>query len=315
MPDIKWIKVVVDLFEDEKILLIDLEEDRDSILLIWFKLLCLAGKQNNDGVFMLNNIPLNSDMLAAIFHRPPEIVRRALVLFRSYGMITEKDGVLSLTNWDKHQSIAKTEKTREKTRQRVAKHRQNADVTHDVTHDVTLCNADVTHDVTLCNATEREEEEEREIEEDIDISSSIEDDIPRPRNDSVRDFVDSFNEICTALPRVLSVSESRKKKINARLKDMSGDIEACRKVFKRVQASEFLSGRSGKWTASFDWLICASNWTKVVEGNYDDAPETHGGQRYAPTFDITEIESVLDQEWIGDAARRGIIPGTEDSDE
>ncbi len=48
---VKWIKIVTDIFDDEKILLIESLPDADSIIVIWFKLLCLAGKQNNSGVF------------------------------------------------------------------------------------------------------------------------------------------------------------------------------------------------------------------------------------------------------------------------
>ena len=49
MADVKWIKIATDIFDDEKILLIESLPEADSIIVIWFKLLCLAGKQNNSG--------------------------------------------------------------------------------------------------------------------------------------------------------------------------------------------------------------------------------------------------------------------------
>ena len=55
MAEIKWIKIVTDIFDDEKILLIESLPEADSIIVCWFKLLCLAGKQNNSGVLMLND--------------------------------------------------------------------------------------------------------------------------------------------------------------------------------------------------------------------------------------------------------------------
>lgn len=55
MSDVKWIKITTDIFDDEKILLIESMPDADSIIVIWFKLLCLAGKMNNSGVFTLND--------------------------------------------------------------------------------------------------------------------------------------------------------------------------------------------------------------------------------------------------------------------
>ena len=61
---LKWIKIVTDIFDDEKILLIEQLPDADSVIVIWFKLLCLAGKQNNGGVFIMNNrVPYTLQML------------------------------------------------------------------------------------------------------------------------------------------------------------------------------------------------------------------------------------------------------------
>jgi len=42
MGDVKWIKIVTDIFDDEKIRLIDALPDNDTILVIWFKLLVQA---------------------------------------------------------------------------------------------------------------------------------------------------------------------------------------------------------------------------------------------------------------------------------
>ena len=55
MAEVKWIKIATDIFDDEKILLIESMPDSYAITTAWFKLLCLAGKQNNDGVFIMND--------------------------------------------------------------------------------------------------------------------------------------------------------------------------------------------------------------------------------------------------------------------
>ena len=62
----KWIKITTDIFDDEKILLIESLPDAYSIIVVWFKLLCLAGKQNNSGVFMMGRIAYTDKMLATI---------------------------------------------------------------------------------------------------------------------------------------------------------------------------------------------------------------------------------------------------------
>lgn len=124
MAEVKWIKIVTDIFDDEKILLIETLPDADALIVIWFKLLCLAGKQNNSGVFLMNNkIPYTEEMLAAILRRPINTVKLALQTFENFGMIEIVDGVITIPNWDKHQNLQKLEMVREQTRKRVAKHR------------------------------------------------------------------------------------------------------------------------------------------------------------------------------------------------
>lgn len=82
MAEVKWIKITTDVFDDEKILLIESMPSADSIITIWFKLLILAGKQNNNGVFMMSNkLPFTDEMLATIFRRDLNTVRLALKTF------------------------------------------------------------------------------------------------------------------------------------------------------------------------------------------------------------------------------------------
>lgn len=125
MADVKWIKILTDIFDDEKMLLIESMPEADSIIVIWFKLLCLAGKQNNSGVFMLNDkIAYTDEMLATVFRRPLNTVRLALKTFEAYGMIEIVDTVYTIPNWEKHQSLDKLETAKEKNRQRVAAYRE-----------------------------------------------------------------------------------------------------------------------------------------------------------------------------------------------
>ena len=106
MTDVKWIKIVVDIFDDEKTLLIEAMPESDAMIVIWFKILCLAGKQNNGGVLMLNNrVAYTDEMLATIFRRPLSTVRLALSTFESLGMIEIVSGAVTIPNWGKHQNL------------------------------------------------------------------------------------------------------------------------------------------------------------------------------------------------------------------
>lgn len=99
MAEVKWIKITTDVFDDEKILLIESMPSADSIITIWFKLLILAGKQNNNGVFMMSNkLPFTDEMLATIFRRDLNTVRLALKTFEEFGMIEVVDNVITIPN-------------------------------------------------------------------------------------------------------------------------------------------------------------------------------------------------------------------------
>lgn len=122
--EVKWIKIVTDIFDDEKILLIESMPDADAIIVIWFKLLCLAGRTNTMGVLLLNErIPYNDEMLAHIFRRPLNTVRLALRTFEQYGMIEIVNNTITIPNWTKHQQLESLEKRREYQRNLMAKRR------------------------------------------------------------------------------------------------------------------------------------------------------------------------------------------------
>ena len=111
MGNVKWIKITTDIFDDEKILLIESLPEADSIIVIWFKLLCLAGKMNNSGVFVMNDkVAYTDKMLATIFRRKESTVKLALETFQKFGMIEIVDDVITIPNWGKHQNLDSLEK-------------------------------------------------------------------------------------------------------------------------------------------------------------------------------------------------------------
>lgn len=125
MSDVRWIKITTSVFDDEKIKLIETLPDADMIIVIWFKLLSLAGRCNDCGmVYLTRDVPYNDEMLSTIMRRPVNTVRLALHEFCKLGMIEIHDNFISIVNWDKHQNIDGLEKMREKTRKRVQNFRE-----------------------------------------------------------------------------------------------------------------------------------------------------------------------------------------------
>ena len=172
MSSVKWIKIVTDIFDDEKILLIESLPGSDSIIVIWFKLLCLAGKNNNSGVFLLNDrIPYTEEMLATIFRKEVNTVRFALKTFSDFGMIELINNVITIPNWNKHQTLDAYEKKKERDRiyqkEKRAKQKlliESSKKSSDKSNDNS---SDTSSDVV---ALEEDKEKEEEREEDIDIN-------------------------------------------------------------------------------------------------------------------------------------------------
>lgn len=124
MADVKWIKITTNIFDDEKIRVIETMPEGDTIIVIWFKLLCLAGKTNANGYFMLNDeIAYTEEMLVAILNRPLRVVKLALDTFKAYKMIEVIDNILCLPNWEKHQNIEGLDKIREQGKIRQQRYR------------------------------------------------------------------------------------------------------------------------------------------------------------------------------------------------
>ena len=172
MADVKWIKITTDIFDDEKILLIESLPDANAIIVVWFKLLCLAGKMNNSGVFvMTNRIAYTDKMLATIFRMKETTVQLALQTFEQFGMVKIIDGVITIPNWEKHQNLGKLEQAREQTRARVEKHREKQKLLANSNVDCNAtCNADCNVTVTECNADRIDKEKEEDKRKEIYIS-------------------------------------------------------------------------------------------------------------------------------------------------
>ena len=159
ISDVKWIKITTNMFDDEKIKLIESMPDKDAILVIWVKLLIQAGKTNINGYVMLNeNIPYTDEMLATIFNRPLNTVRLALKTFEDFGMIEMDDQGIFISNWGKHQSIDKLNKIKEQRRLRQEKHRKKKKLLEKGKK------GNVT--VTLSNGTDIELELDKELDKD-----------------------------------------------------------------------------------------------------------------------------------------------------
>lgn len=100
-----------------------------------------------------------------------------------------------------------------------------------------------------------------------------------------------FNSVCNSLDPVKSLSDYTKRMLlQLMAQNENFDFE---KLFERVEQSDFLTGRNGRWSkggnkASFEWIIRPDNVNKILSGKYDNkepAKNTEGdGGSYDDPF-------------------------------
>lgn len=98
-----------------------------------------------------------------------------------------------------------------------------------------------------------------------------------------QELVELFHRHLPMMPRVMKLSDARRKVLNARWREVVADagvvgdapdaraaaLEWFELFFRRCAESRFLTGRNSAWRASFDWLLAPGNFLKAAEGNYD----------------------------------------------
>lgn len=261
MADMKWIKITTDIFDDEKILLIESLPNAYAIITCWFKLLCLAGKQNNGGVFMIGQIAYTEKMLATIFRMKEATVTMALQTFQQFGMVEIIDGVITIPNWGKHQNLDAYEQKKERDRAYQAERRRKQKLLVQKSSDSQTTGSS---DVANNRSIEEEKEEDKEIDKEKDYVTC-------------KQVIALYHSVCTSYPSVKTLSEARRKAIKARLKIYS--LDDFRTLFEKAEASAFLKGGNDRnWTANFDWLIQDANMAKVIDGNYDKQQRPKGSK-------------------------------------
>jgi predicted phage replisome organizer len=156
MSSIKWIKINTDMFDDEKIKIIQSMPEGDALLVVWIRLITLAGKTNNGGyIYISDNLPYTDEMLSTIMNKPLNIIKLAIQTFINFGMIEIDEKGIYLVNFEKHQSLDRMQEIREYNRLAQQKHRaklkcQKMSLTSQNCHDI-----------------------DKDIDKDIDNSSSI----------------------------------------------------------------------------------------------------------------------------------------------
>lgn len=237
--EVKWIKLAADLFENRKIRQIEALPEGDSIIVIWVKLLCLAGNINDDGlVYFTPEIPYTEEMMATQFCRPLPTVRMALQVFERFGMIQIEDDLLKISNWNKYQDTDKLATIREKNRERVARHRERKRIEGTTQEECVQekgqeseeCECNVT--VTLRNAVEEEKELEEDEEKEKDIEKREEAAPSAARARDIRHKYGEYNNVLLSDTDYVKLAAEFPEDYLARIESLSAYMKSTGKSYK-----------------------------------------------------------------------------------
>ena len=283
MSEVKWIKIVTDIFDNKKIKQIEKIPNGDTILVIWFKLIVLAGVTNDDGlIYITDEIPYNCETLSNEFNKPLNEIKIALDIFQKFKMIEIIDDFIRLKNWQQYQNVDGLEKIREQTRLRVQKHREN----QRLTLENEKCNVTRNVTVTQSNAPRiRIENKNKNIFNNLSNDKLF---VP---------LIEKWNELPDVISKISTLKKDtqRFKMLSQRVSEYGTDkvLEA----IEKIKQSSFLLGQNNSgWTITFEWFVRPNNFVKVLEGNYVDKIDKKINKGNFPKGKYIEPQDILTEE-------------------
>lgn len=127
-----------------------------------------------------------------------------------------------------------------------------------------------TNDMMDISETEINAEITQSIEKKKIKKESREEEILSVEEIPYEDIKALYNSICSTLPNVDYITNHRWFCINDIWKEHP-NLEFFKELFERVNESDFLSGRNGKWKdCYFGWIIEQEHMKNIIEGKYDN---------------------------------------------
>lgn len=125
---------------------------------------------------------------------------------------------------------------------------------------------------TISNAVAKPKQPEPEPEPDIrEESTNVLLQSAPPAIDEIAQAVSAYNATAARVgwPSVQKLTPARRTAVRGRLKDAGGG-EGWGIALAKAEASPFLRGERGGFSCTFDFLSKQANFTKLMEGNYDE---------------------------------------------
>lgn len=264
-----WLKLKANFFKRHDTKIIKAMPNGKDYLLFYLNLL-LESLDHNGRLRFSDTIPYNEEMLAVVTDTNVDIVRQAIKVLTGLELVEIlDDGTYYMREIEK--MVGSETAWAEKKRITRAKAKGAKELVEDTTR--------TTEGQCPDNVRQSIEYRDKSIERDINNTSDevlsskadASETTTKPERIDYERVAALFHELCPSIIPKNKPTISKKRQGHIRALVRSFGMDGVREIFARAEASDYLSGRNGKWlNCSFDWLINQNNALKVLEGNYDN---------------------------------------------
>lgn len=274
-----WMKLKPTFFNNKEIKKMRRVAGGDTYVIIYLKMQLLS--LENEGVIYFDSIEEDfASEIALMLDEDEDNVRVTIGFLERYGLIEQKSGDEFFLTAVPENIGKETESARRMRKLRASQ-----------------CNATP----SLCDTNVQNRDTELEIEkenrEDIEIYKDRDD---RDRTNGTEEYekiINLFNSVCLSLMPVKNITDSRIRKIFAIQQQFDNfDFEG---LFRRVEKSDFLTGRNGRWNSggekrtNFDWILKLDNIAKIKSGIYDNKEDCDNGTNIGNSSEDDEFLRTL----------------------
>lgn len=161
MADLQWLKLSTNFFDNNKIKLLESENDGDTLIRIWIQLLTIAMKCNYQGKLSITeDKPMTIIEISKIMGKSKKKIEKTLNIFQELQMIVIEDKFYKIKNWSKYQSVDKLEEIRLQNCKRQQKYREKKR-SEIGKNNVTVTKDNIEEEIKKRNKIEQEGDENR----------------------------------------------------------------------------------------------------------------------------------------------------------
>lgn len=161
MADLQWLKLSTNFFDNNKIKLLERENDGDTLIRIWIQLLTIAMKCNYQGKLSITeDKPMTIIEISKIMGKSKKKIEKTLSIFQELQMIVVEDKFYKIKNWSKYQSVDRLEEIRLQNCKRQQKYREKKR-SEIGKNNVTVTKDNIEEEIKKRNKIEQEGDENR----------------------------------------------------------------------------------------------------------------------------------------------------------